>query len=94
MFQIKIIDSYQLQTYERVMDCVNEFCGSHDVVEVKSDVKKDDIIYSIVYRISPKAEEPAPQADNKQSTPCSHESCTQVTAWKCDKCGCLLSRVS
>lgn len=56
MFQVKIIDSYQLQTYERVMECVNTFCASNDVVDVKSDVKKDDIIYSIVYRISPKKE--------------------------------------
>jgi len=56
MFQVKIIDSYQLQTYERVVDSVNKFCASHDVVEVKSDVKKDDVIYSIVYRVSQKTD--------------------------------------
>lgn len=54
MFQTRIIDSYQLQTYEAVMSAVNQFCGSHDIVSVKNDVKKDDVIYSIVYRIPQK----------------------------------------
>lgn len=52
MFQTRIIDSYQLQTYEAVMDAVNQFCGAHDIVSVKNDVKKDNVIYSIVYRIN------------------------------------------
>lgn len=52
MLQVRIIDSYQLQTYERTMDAVNHFCATHDIVEVKGDVKKDNVIYSIVYRVS------------------------------------------
>jgi hypothetical protein len=55
MFRTKIIDSYQLQTYERTEDAVNEFCAAHDVVTVKHDVKKDDIIYSIVFRAEEKS---------------------------------------
>ena len=74
MFQVEIVDSYRLQTYERVMEFVNQFCASHDVVEVKHDVKRDDIIYSIVYRVPNKAELAAtvrPEADpaNSASTP-------------------------
>ena len=48
-FQTRIIDSYQLRTYEAVMDAVNQFCGSHDVVSVKSDVKKDDVIEQMLF---------------------------------------------
>ena len=73
MFQVKIIDSYQLQTYERVMESVNKFCASHDVVEVKSDVKKDDVIYSIVYRVSQKTD--GDGVLPKQSPKCS--------CWRC-----------
>ena len=70
MFQVKIINSYQLQTYERVMDCVNQFCASHDVVEVKSDLKKDDVIYSIVFRVSQDKGSAGLQSTTGQEMPC------------------------
>lgn len=50
MIQIQIIDGYQYRNYEDLIRKVNQFCKDHDVIEIKTSMKEDIIIYSITYK--------------------------------------------